>query len=58
MAVARIKPTRGSGRYVVCKLPDGTVSISRRSNTLHMTKQDVANVFKAIHDAIYTTKEN
>jgi hypothetical protein len=58
-----VKPSRGTEPYIVDKLPNGTVNVSRhgkKSNTINFTKDDVAAVFDQLYAAFYgdTTKDN
>ncbi|PJE23677.1 MAG: hypothetical protein CK431_10005 [Mycobacterium sp.] len=63
MASTRVPASRG-GRYVVGRLPDGSVNVAYGKNTINFgSKSDVAGVFKELYDALYagdtnTSKEN
>jgi hypothetical protein len=60
MATVRIKPERGTGHFTIIPISPDSVALSRKGNTIHMTKDDVKNTFKAVYDALFaddTTKE-
>jgi hypothetical protein len=53
--VRKVPAVTGADYQVIPK-PDGSVVVSRRSNSIHLTRQDISNVFAAIYE--FTRKGN